>query len=181
VTRSLTHSPLFFNKTLLSLLQTNKASAVSITAFLDRSKDASSSLLQKHCSCMYTLLVCVLLAESFVWCMDHHPASAQISRHCKDTPAPAPKQLHTHVNLEGASMSLGHLHTNTNTDFLTVSKLQMTVHCALYDTQMIYLEEWSSLERLYACSLSGTTRALNAAVVRLPVSDGAMVGNIKQY
>ncbi|CAO1939328.1 unnamed protein product [Urochloa humidicola] len=40
--------------------------------------------------------------------------------------------------------------------------------------QMKYLEEWSFLERDYAHSLSGTTQALNATVLRLPVSNGAM-------
>ena len=42
--------------------------------------------------------------------------------------------------------------------------------------QMKYLDEWSFLERDCAHSLSGTTQALNATVLRLPVSDGAMVG-----
>jgi len=48
--------------------------------------------------------------------------------------------------------------------------------------QMKYLDEWSFLERDCAHSLSGTTQALNATVLRLPVSDGAMVGwfTIKQ-
>ncbi|CAN6209150.1 unnamed protein product [Urochloa humidicola] len=40
--------------------------------------------------------------------------------------------------------------------------------------QMKYLEEWSFLERDYAHSLSGTTQALNATVLCLPVSNGAM-------
>ncbi|RLN36072.1 protein SNOWY COTYLEDON 3-like [Panicum miliaceum] len=40
--------------------------------------------------------------------------------------------------------------------------------------QMKYLDEWSFLERDCAHSLSGTTQALNATVLRLPVSDGAM-------
>ena len=42
--------------------------------------------------------------------------------------------------------------------------------------QMKYLDEWSFLERVCAHSLSGTTQALNATVLRLPVSVGAMVG-----
>jgi hypothetical protein len=45
-----------------------------------------------------------------------------------------------------------------------------------YTMQMKYLEEWSFLERDYAHSISGTTQALNATVLRLPVSNGAMVG-----
>uniref|UniRef100_A0A0E0LGD6 Uncharacterized protein n=1 Tax=Oryza punctata TaxID=4537 RepID=A0A0E0LGD6_ORYPU len=41
--------------------------------------------------------------------------------------------------------------------------------------QMEYLEEWSLLENKYASnSLSGTVEALNATVLRLPVSDGAV-------
>ncbi|CAL5034345.1 unnamed protein product [Urochloa decumbens] len=40
--------------------------------------------------------------------------------------------------------------------------------------QMKYLEEWSFLERDHAHSLSGTTQALNATVLRLPVSNGAI-------
>ncbi|KAK8458793.1 hypothetical protein SEVIR_2G008701v4 [Setaria viridis] len=40
--------------------------------------------------------------------------------------------------------------------------------------QMKYLEEWSFLERDHAHSLSGTTQALNATILRLPVSNGAM-------
>ena len=40
---------------------------------------------------------------------------------------------------------------------------------------MKYLEEWSFLERDHAHSLSGTTQALTATVLRLPVSTGAMV------
>ncbi|CAL5077368.1 unnamed protein product [Urochloa decumbens] len=40
--------------------------------------------------------------------------------------------------------------------------------------QMKYLQEWSFLERDYAHSLSGTTQALNATVLRLPVSNGAI-------
>ncbi|CAL5077365.1 unnamed protein product [Urochloa decumbens] len=40
--------------------------------------------------------------------------------------------------------------------------------------QMEYLQEWSFLERDYAHSLSGTTQALNATVLRLPVSNGAI-------
>uniref|UniRef100_A0A0E0ITP2 Uncharacterized protein n=1 Tax=Oryza nivara TaxID=4536 RepID=A0A0E0ITP2_ORYNI len=39
---------------------------------------------------------------------------------------------------------------------------------------MAYLEEWSLLENKYANSLSGTVEALNATVLRLPVSDGAV-------
>uniref|UniRef100_J3MI59 Uncharacterized protein n=1 Tax=Oryza brachyantha TaxID=4533 RepID=J3MI59_ORYBR len=39
---------------------------------------------------------------------------------------------------------------------------------------MEYLEEWSLLENKYASSLPGTIEALNATVLRLPVSDGAM-------
>lgn len=42
--------------------------------------------------------------------------------------------------------------------------------------QIKYLEEWSFLERDCAQSLSGTTQALTATVLRLPVSNGAMVG-----
>ncbi|KAJ1287420.1 hypothetical protein BS78_02G008700 [Paspalum vaginatum] len=45
---------------------------------------------------------------------------------------------------------------------------------AILKEQMKYLEEWSFLERDYAHSLSGTAHALNAAVVRLPVSNGAL-------
>ncbi|CAN6170569.1 unnamed protein product [Urochloa humidicola] len=45
---------------------------------------------------------------------------------------------------------------------------------AVLKEQMKYLEEWSFLERDYAHSLSGTTQALNATVLRLPVSNGAM-------
>ncbi|CAN6170575.1 unnamed protein product [Urochloa humidicola] len=45
---------------------------------------------------------------------------------------------------------------------------------AVLKGQMKYLEEWSFLEREYADSLSGTTQALNATVLRLPVSNGAM-------
>lgn len=40
---------------------------------------------------------------------------------------------------------------------------------------MAYLEEWSLLENKFANSLSGTVEALNATVLRLPVSDGAVV------
>ncbi|KAL5198924.1 hypothetical protein ABZP36_002436 [Zizania latifolia] len=40
--------------------------------------------------------------------------------------------------------------------------------------QMVYLEEWSLLENKYENSLSGTVEALNATILRLPVSDGAM-------
>ncbi|TVU40320.1 hypothetical protein EJB05_13778, partial [Eragrostis curvula] len=45
---------------------------------------------------------------------------------------------------------------------------------AILRGQMVYLEEWSSLERVYANSFSGTAQALNATVLRLPVSEGAM-------
>ncbi|PWZ41650.1 Protein SNOWY COTYLEDON 3 [Zea mays] len=40
--------------------------------------------------------------------------------------------------------------------------------------EMKYLEEWPFLERGHAHSLSGTTQALTATVLRLPVSDGAV-------
>ncbi|KAG8081327.1 hypothetical protein GUJ93_ZPchr0007g4459 [Zizania palustris] len=40
--------------------------------------------------------------------------------------------------------------------------------------QMVCLEEWSLLENKYDDSLSGTVEALNATILRLPVSDGAM-------
>jgi len=40
--------------------------------------------------------------------------------------------------------------------------------------QMKYLEEWSFLERDHAHALSGTTQALTATVLRLPVSNGTM-------
>ncbi|TVU40315.1 hypothetical protein EJB05_13773, partial [Eragrostis curvula] len=62
---------------------------------------------------------------------------------------------------------------------LTVTKLQLQLlrnNCKLMAVlrgQILYLEEWSSLERVYANSLSGTALALNATVLRLPVSDGA--------
>ncbi|CAD6214669.1 unnamed protein product [Miscanthus lutarioriparius] len=39
--------------------------------------------------------------------------------------------------------------------------------------QMGYLEEWSSLERDYVDSLSGTVEALTASILCLPVTDGA--------
>ncbi|EER95762.2 hypothetical protein BDA96_02G011600 [Sorghum bicolor] len=45
---------------------------------------------------------------------------------------------------------------------------------AILRGQMQYLEEWSFLERDHAHSLSGTTQALTATVLRLPVSNGAM-------
>ncbi|XP_062188965.1 QWRF motif-containing protein 2-like [Phragmites australis] len=45
---------------------------------------------------------------------------------------------------------------------------------AILRGQMKYLEQWSSLERDYAISLSGTTQALNATILCLPVSDGTM-------
>ncbi|KAL6647671.1 hypothetical protein ACP70R_015108 [Stipagrostis hirtigluma subsp. patula] len=63
---------------------------------------------------------------------------------------------------------------------VTMRKLQLQMfhnNCklmAILRGQMMYLEQWSSLERDYAISLSGTTVALNATVLRLPVSDGAM-------
>ncbi|TVU13245.1 hypothetical protein EJB05_40781, partial [Eragrostis curvula] len=63
---------------------------------------------------------------------------------------------------------------------LTVTKLQLQLlrdNCKLMAVlrgQMVYLEEWSSLERVYANSFSGTAQALNATVLRLPVSEGAM-------
>ncbi|XP_066398481.1 QWRF motif-containing protein 2-like [Miscanthus floridulus] len=45
---------------------------------------------------------------------------------------------------------------------------------AILRGHMKYLEEWSFLERDHAHSLSGTTQALTATVLRLPVSNGAM-------
>ncbi|KAL6880489.1 hypothetical protein ACP4OV_012054 [Aristida adscensionis] len=63
---------------------------------------------------------------------------------------------------------------------VAMRKLQLQLfrrHCklmAILRGQMAYLEEWSSLERDYTISLSGSTEALNATVLRLPVSDGAM-------
>ena len=42
---------------------------------------------------------------------------------------------------------------------------------------MGYLEEWSSLERDYVDSLSGTVEALTASILCLPVTDGAKVVN----
>ncbi|TVU13243.1 hypothetical protein EJB05_40779, partial [Eragrostis curvula] len=63
---------------------------------------------------------------------------------------------------------------------IAVTKLQLQLLrnnsklMAVLRGQIVYLEEWSSLERVYASSLSGTTLALNATVLRLPVSDGAM-------
>lgn len=46
---------------------------------------------------------------------------------------------------------------------------------------MIHLEEWSLLEKKYAKSISGTAEALNATILRLPVCDGAMVGNLIKH
>ncbi|CAD6221635.1 unnamed protein product [Miscanthus lutarioriparius] len=45
---------------------------------------------------------------------------------------------------------------------------------AILRGHMKYLEEWSFLERDHGHSLSGTTQALTATVLRLPVSNGAM-------
>lgn len=42
---------------------------------------------------------------------------------------------------------------------------------------MGYLEDWSSLEREYVDSLSGTVEALTASILCLPVTDGAKVVN----
>ncbi|TVU40322.1 hypothetical protein EJB05_13780, partial [Eragrostis curvula] len=64
---------------------------------------------------------------------------------------------------------------------IAITKLQLQLlrnNCqlmAILRGQMVYLEKWSSLEKVYANSLSGTAQALNATVLRLPVSDGAMV------
>ncbi|RLM86249.1 protein SNOWY COTYLEDON 3-like [Panicum miliaceum] len=63
---------------------------------------------------------------------------------------------------------------------VAIRKMQLQLlrnNCKLMSVlrgQMKYLEEWSFLERDYAHSLSGTTQALNATVLRLPVSNGAM-------
>ncbi|XP_062186456.1 QWRF motif-containing protein 2-like [Phragmites australis] len=63
---------------------------------------------------------------------------------------------------------------------VAIRKLQLQLrlnNCKLMAVmrgQVKYLEEWSSLEREYANSLSGTTQALNATILRLPVTDGAM-------
>jgi hypothetical protein len=43
--------------------------------------------------------------------------------------------------------------------------------------QMVYLEEWSILERDYADSLSGIVESLTASILCLPVTDGAKVVN----
>lgn len=40
--------------------------------------------------------------------------------------------------------------------------------------QMIYLEEWASIERDYSSSLAGATEALMASTIRLPIT-GARV------
>nr|CAB3502422.1 unnamed protein product [Digitaria exilis] len=64
---------------------------------------------------------------------------------------------------------------------VAVRKMQLQLlrnNCKLFPVlrgQMKYLEEWSFLERDYAHSLAGTTQALNATILRLPVSNGAMV------
>ncbi|KAG2631257.1 hypothetical protein PVAP13_2NG002000 [Panicum virgatum] len=63
---------------------------------------------------------------------------------------------------------------------VAIRKMQLQLlrnNCKLMEVlrgQMKYLDEWSFLERDCAHSLSGTTQALNATVLRLPVSDGAM-------
>ncbi|CAN6196676.1 unnamed protein product [Urochloa humidicola] len=63
---------------------------------------------------------------------------------------------------------------------VTIRKMQLQLlrnSCklmAVLKEQIKYLEEWSFLERDYAHSMSGTTQALNATVLRLPVSNGAM-------
>lgn len=41
--------------------------------------------------------------------------------------------------------------------------------------QMIYLEDWASLDRVYSSSLSGAIEALKASTLRLPVVGGAKV------
>ncbi|CAL5206080.1 unnamed protein product [Lathyrus oleraceus] len=41
--------------------------------------------------------------------------------------------------------------------------------------QMIYLEDWAILDRVYSGSLSGATEALKASTLRLPVFDGAKI------
>ncbi|BAS99802.1 QWRF motif-containing protein 2 [Oryza sativa Japonica Group] len=63
---------------------------------------------------------------------------------------------------------------------IALKKLELQLlrqNCKVMNTlkgQMAYLEEWSLLENKYANSLSGTVEALNATVLRLPVSDGAV-------
>lgn len=45
----------------------------------------------------------------------------------------------------------------------------------LLDAQMIYLEEWSHMDRDYSSSLLGAIEALRASTLRLPVVGGARV------
>lgn len=41
--------------------------------------------------------------------------------------------------------------------------------------QMLFLDDWDLMDRDHSSSLSGTTEALEASTVRLPVGGGARV------
>lgn len=42
---------------------------------------------------------------------------------------------------------------------------------------MSYLEDWSHIEKHHSSALSAAIKALKASTLRLPVVDGAKVGN----
>lgn len=53
---------------------------------------------------------------------------------------------------------------------------------SILNEQMIYLEDWAILDRVYSGSLSGATEALKASTLRLPVFGGAKIDllNLKE-
>ncbi|KAF0926887.1 hypothetical protein E2562_027741 [Oryza meyeriana var. granulata] len=85
------------------------------------------------------------------------------------------QELNAEKHLCGAWVTILGMHRS-----IALKKLQLQLlksNCklmAILRGQMVYLEEWSLLENKYANSFSGTVEALNATIVRLPVSDGAM-------
>ncbi|KAG0490678.1 hypothetical protein HPP92_007541 [Vanilla planifolia] len=64
-------------------------------------------------------------------------------------------------------------------DSITVKKIKLHLLAqhlklmAILKGQMIYLEEWSLLDREHSSSLLGSTEALKASIIRLPIVGGA--------
>ncbi|CAK8569459.1 unnamed protein product [Lathyrus sativus] len=84
--------------------------------------------------------------------------------------------LNAEKSLYGAWVATSNLRESVIAKRVELQRLKQHIKLiSILKEQMIYLEDWAILDRVYSGSLFGATEALKASTLRLPVFDGAKI------
>ncbi|KMZ69065.1 hypothetical protein ZOSMA_222G00100 [Zostera marina] len=140
-------------------------SIVTFASEVRRTKNGESKIEEAH-------LLRLLYNRHLQWCCVNARVDASM----------AMQRLIAEKNLYSAWVALSELHTSVTTKKIKLHILTQTFKLSfVLGKQMVYLGEWSHMDRDHSTSLSGAIDALKASTLRLPVVEAkADIQNVKE-